>query len=198
VVDVGVPDERGAWRLTVEASHGGEQRLGVRLAHRQAVPADDAAEVPQDPEPLENLDREGLALVGADAHPHSGAVQCRERVRNLRVEGGVAHRDLGVEGLVATSARRDLVVVHGRPRQRQHLRDQAGGALAQQRHHVLATNPRLAALGEHPVQGAGDVAAGVDQRAVEVEHQRVGPPGRLPAHRVVPWLGVRYQSRSAG
>lgn len=97
--------------------------------------------------------------------------------------GAAGHRRAQGGGVETTSKpRRELVVVDGRQRgSREGTRDQRIWAIADPAAHRVQRESRQARLGQRRVQRVRDAAGAVDQRAVEIERDRVEALHRRPA-----------------
>jgi hypothetical protein len=89
--------------------------------------------------------------------------------------------------LVARQQRRELGVVGRSPAGAQHrLADEVRHALAHQVAHGHRVQRRVPEVGEEPVHRRREVVHGVEQRAVEVEGDRVDVEDRRVAHAALP------------
>jgi hypothetical protein len=165
-VDGAVADESGAPGVGAEGGEGGAHRAGRRLAIGRVSARDHGGKTPSEAERVEHPQRHPAGLVGADRER-----QIAEGVERAE-DPGQERREIDRVGQVIVEERGDQGldggVRLGDPRRAGHER---AGALADERLDDRGGQGSPPRGHQGMVAGADDIAAGIDQRAVEIEHQ---------------------------
>jgi alkylation response protein AidB-like acyl-CoA dehydrogenase len=167
-----VADHDRAARIPAEAAHRLEQRLRVRLLHRERVARDDHGEVAVEPEALEHQRCQPPDLVGADGEPDTR----RRRPFQLLDDTRPQRRPVGAVRLVVDEEMPPHLLEPVR-------RDRAPGPLERAPHHLgraaadqgldAGFRHRRAPLRrQHDVERRAQVRRRVGEGPVEVEQKR--------------------------
>jgi hypothetical protein len=170
-----------------EALQHGLDMSGVRLLHRQAVPAQNQGEKGRKAQAGQQRRRRRHRLVGADGERPATRGQCGQSRHHARIGAG----EIGGMGFQILQEGRDERLLQCHAARRAGLGEQRAGAIADHRRH-LGQREGVQALRHHvAIEGGRDVRRAVHQRAVEVEdgegHAALVAACCPPAQAATPW-----------
>jgi len=174
-----IANQERARRRDPARAHEGEDTVGRRLRRHVVVAADDCAEEPGDPEPVENREGEAARLVRehrqrcpAFRQPAHDGFDPREEPRLPQQTLPVRPAERGERRLDEVGARRPAGGADA-------PLDQPADTAPDEAKDLLAPEPGQPDPGERGIRRRDQVAARVDERAVEVERDvRVTEAGR--------------------
>lgn len=97
-VSRGVPHKAGTGHISARPLDRGQNRGGVRLAHREGIRPDERREQIAHPEPPQQLVRHGFGLVGADADRPAIGAQAFDSLDRAGIQNRVAVDIAGIGG----------------------------------------------------------------------------------------------------